>query len=261
MAFFDDIGRKFGEMTDTSRLNSTINEEERKINANYTQIGKLYVSLHRDNPDPELAVFVQAIAQSEQIIQNSRFQIQKIKGVRTCTNCGGEVSVSSAFCALCGNPMPVENESLKGSFTVCAGCGKVLEEGMRFCINCGRPVSPRTAAPAAPAYTPVPTPQPTPAPVNESAPVSAEPAAPVYAMPAEPVAEAAAAEMPAAEVPESAPETVTPEDEAVTETPAVSEAAPAPEVDAGMAPQRFCPSCGAQIEDGDVFCMNCGARI
>ena len=315
MALFDDIGRKFGEMTDTSRLNSTINDEERKINANYAQIGKLYSSLHRNDPEPEFVVFIQSIAQSEQTIQNCRLQIQRIRGVRTCSNCGGEVSVSSAFCTLCGNPMPHVNEALKGNFTVCAGCGNVVEEGMRFCINCGRPVPPRPAAPAAPAapvYTPpVPPQQPTVAPVVNypnpaapayaapaapaytapAAPTYAEPAAPAYAEPAAPVyAEPApvnaapeapayaepevaavahgAPEMPEPVVSDPAPsaeeaayQTYTPAAAPAAESPVVMDVEPAPNVDADMAPQRFCPACGAQIETGDLFCMNCGERI
>lgn len=320
MALFDDIGRKFGEMTDTSRLNSTINDEERKINANYAQIGKLYSSLHRNDPEPEFVVFIQSIAQSEQTIQNCRLQIQRIRGVRTCSNCGGEVSVSSAFCTLCGNPMPHVNEALKGNFTVCAGCGNVVEEGMRFCINCGRPVPPRPAAPAAPVYTPpVPPQQPMVAPVvnypnpaapayaapaaptyaEPAAPAYAEPAAPAYAAPAAPAYTAPAApayaepapvdaapeapayaepevaavahdapEMPEPVVSDPAPsaeeaayQTYTPAAAPAAESPVVMDVEPAPNVDADMAPQRFCPACGAQIETGDLFCMNCGERI
>ena len=71
MAFFDNIGRKVseagqkviqktGEMSDTSRLNAQISDEEKKINAAYLQIGKLYTNLHRGDPEPVLQALVQS---------------------------------------------------------------------------------------------------------------------------------------------------------------------------------------------------------
>ena len=273
MALFDDIGRKItqagqkvvqktGEMSDTSRLNVTINEEEKKIQNNYLQIGKLYTSVHRNDPEPQFASLVQSILQSEQMIQSCRAQIQKIKGVRTCSKCGAEVSAGSAFCMLCGNPMPVENEALKGKFTVCAGCGTVVSEGMRFCTNCGRPVAPRPAAPADPAFDPAPDPRPE---------TPAAPAVPVYdpvpvPPPAPPVPDSFAAPedstfaAPAPEF-ETAPEPPAEEvSAAAEEAPAAVEQAPA-EPAAEEAEPRFCPNCGARLEDGDAFCMNCGTKV
>ena len=115
MAFFDNIGRKVseagqkmiqktGEMSDTSRLNAQINDEEKKINAAYLQIGKLYASLHRDAPEPEFASLVQSVGDSEETIRACREQIQRIKGVRSCPKCGAENA--SNFCGTCGEKKP-----------------------------------------------------------------------------------------------------------------------------------------------------------
>ena len=57
MAFFDDLGKraskttaramaKAQEISEISKINTSISEEEKKVNAAYYQIGKLYVSLH-----------------------------------------------------------------------------------------------------------------------------------------------------------------------------------------------------------------------
>ena len=265
MALFDDIGRKLtqagqkmvqktGEMSDTSRLNVTINEEEKKIQNNYLQIGKLYASVHRNDPEPQFASLVQSIKQSEQMIQSCRSQIQKIKGIRTCSKCGAEVSAGSAFCMLCGNPMPVENETLKGKFTVCAGCGTVVSEGMRFCTNCGRPVAPRPeapAAPAAPAFDPTPVPPPAPS-VPDA---FAEPETAAFEAPA-PEFEATT-EPPVMEAPPAAEEAPA----AVEEAPAEVEEAPAAPAAEETEQPRFCANCGARLEDGDAFCMNCGTKV
>lgn len=60
MAFFDKLSKtvtevsqktiaKAKELADTSRLNSMISEEEKVIANQYFQIGKLYVSVHKDD--------------------------------------------------------------------------------------------------------------------------------------------------------------------------------------------------------------------
>ena len=269
MAFFDNLGRKMseagqkviqktGEMSDTSRLNAQISDEEKKINAAYLQIGKLYASVHRNDPEPDFAALVESVGQSEQTIRACREQIQKIRGVRSCPNCGAEVSVGSAFCATCGSPMPAEKPSVSGDVLVCASCGTVLEAGMRFCTNCGRPVSKPAApvAPPAPAAAPIVPPEP-----YEPAVPAAEPEIP-HEAPAEeipagfstpdfldepPVMNASAVESPAVEeAPASEPDLEQP----MTEADALVEQA-----------QSVCPICGAPVEPGDAFCMGCGTKL
>ena len=279
MAFFDNIGRKVseagqkmiqktGEMSDTSRLNAQINDEEKKINAAYLQIGKLYASLHRDAPEPEFASLVQSVGDSEETIRACREQIQRIKGVRSCPKCGAEVSASSAFCALCGAPMPAEKPAVSGDVLVCASCGTILEQGMRFCTNCGRPVAKTAPAPVVP---PVPAESAPPAPdpiVPPVAPEASEPEMPMgFSAPeafGEPAAFAPAPAGEAAEAVDPAPAQELPAEETPTEAePAAVEAAEeVPDDSAPAAPvQMTCPGCGAPIEPDDAFCMNCGTKL
>ena len=66
MAFFDKLSKtvtevsqktiaKAKELADTSRLNSMISEEEKVIANQYFQIGKLYVSVHKDDFEDDFA--------------------------------------------------------------------------------------------------------------------------------------------------------------------------------------------------------------
>ena len=88
MAFLDDLNRKLNQagqkargFSDSSRINSQINEEERKINGYYTQLGKLYVTLHTKDYAPEFEGIMSAIAESEARLKDMRTQLQMIKGV------------------------------------------------------------------------------------------------------------------------------------------------------------------------------------
>lgn len=152
MAFFDELGKKVSEagqktlqktkeISDTTRINSMISDEEKTINNNYYQIGKLYVSLHGNDYEDEFSGMISAIAESEKKIREYRNQVQEIKGVRRCANCGAEVPRGSAFCSSCGEPMPKVETMIPVDMVKCEGCGALVKKDMRFCTSCGKPMS------------------------------------------------------------------------------------------------------------------------
>ena len=116
MAFFDDLGKKISnasqsavqktkEMAEVAKLNGQISDEEKKINNYYFQIGKLYMQLFRNDFGAEFAELVTAVKQSEEKIRNCQKQIQDVKGVIRCTKCGSELPNNAAFCNACGAPV------------------------------------------------------------------------------------------------------------------------------------------------------------
>lgn len=120
--FFDDLGRKISqagqsavqktkEMTDIVKLNSSIAEEEKKIRNSYVEIGKLYVSLHGENHEPDFDKLIADIQEAEEKISDYRYQIGNIKGIVKCKKCGADVPANSAYCNSCGAPMPVSETS------------------------------------------------------------------------------------------------------------------------------------------------------
>ena len=98
MAFFEDLGKKLSGVgqsavqktqnaTDSIRLNNQINEEKRKINAAYLNIGKRYVELHGSKMEPEFAAWIQEIEGCQQRINECRVQVRRNKGLTVCTKC------------------------------------------------------------------------------------------------------------------------------------------------------------------------------
>ncbi|MCM1187825.1 MAG: zinc ribbon domain-containing protein [bacterium] len=119
MAFFDDLGKKLSlagqsavqktkEVADLAKWNSYIYDEEKKINNNYLEIGKLYVSLHADGHETEYDGMIAAIRESEEKIREYRQQITDIKGTVACPKCGAQVAVNAVFCSSCGASMTEE---------------------------------------------------------------------------------------------------------------------------------------------------------
>lgn len=152
MAFFNNLGKKASETTakavqkaqelsEISRINVMISEEERKVNAAYSQIGKLYVSIHSADCEDPFANLVTAVLEGERKIEEQKRQIQIIKGVQRCEKCGAEVAKGVAFCSSCGAPLPQTDRITAESNLKCENCGAVMKKGMHFCTSCGSPMA------------------------------------------------------------------------------------------------------------------------
>lgn len=149
MAFFDKISekgqnakKKTKDFVEVQKINSMISDEERNINNNYLQIGKLYVSMHSGDCDEEFKGMIESVRESEKKIADFKEQIQTIKGIVRCEKCGAEVSIQSAFCSSCGAPMPkrVPEKKLDENMVICPGCGNTVKKRLRFCTRCGHPM-------------------------------------------------------------------------------------------------------------------------
>lgn len=150
MAFFDDLGRKISQagqtavqktkdVADVSRINSAISEEEKRINNNYYQIGKLYVAMHASDCEPDFAGMISVIKESEIKIHDYKQQIQDIKGVVMCEKCGAEIPNNVLFCSTCGSPVSKqENVIINTDLVRCTACGKMVSKNIRFCTGCGK---------------------------------------------------------------------------------------------------------------------------
>ena len=105
MAFFDELGKKISQTSqgvvqktkDTAeviKLNGMISDEEKRINNLYTQIEDL------------------------------KQQIQHIKGVKVCNNCGAEIPENSMFCIGCGAKIVMQSEVNTNNFIRCVKCNR-----------------------------------------------------------------------------------------------------------------------------------------
>lgn len=151
MAFWDNLSQKASEttvkavqrakeMSDIAKLNSMISEEEAKINNTYFQVGKLYVAMHPHDHEDEFVGMITSLVEAEEKIKNYRQQIQDIKGVVRCSQCGAEVQSGVAFCSSCGAPMPKVQSINTDDLVRCEGCGVMVKKGVRFCTSCGKPM-------------------------------------------------------------------------------------------------------------------------
>ena len=90
MAFFDKIGKKIGDATESAvdkakdlaevtKLNSAVSSEEKQIKQYYLEIGKIFFELDKENPDSPAAELCSKILVSQQRIEELKQRIQDIK--------------------------------------------------------------------------------------------------------------------------------------------------------------------------------------
>lgn len=206
MAFWDKFEKKATDATanvvskvkgvsDITRLNSMVIEEENRIREIYFKIGQTYVALHGRDNEAGFADLLNALKASQLKIEQYKQEIMDIRGVQKCEKCGAEVAAGAAFCMTCGAQIPkIQPKSPVNSGRVCKKCGANVALNARFCTSCGTPYVEETSVNL--------TPQP---PVNS--------------------------------VPDVKPQS------------SVNGA------------KKVCANCGAELQDGVAFCIQCGMPV
>lgn len=119
MAFFEQLGKKLSDagqsvvqqtknFTETTRLNSSVSEAEKKIESLYVTLGKAYYDSHRDDSSAEGSEIIAEITAAFAQIEELKEQINQIKTANKCPSCGAEISAGSAFCKNCGAKLNAE---------------------------------------------------------------------------------------------------------------------------------------------------------
>ena len=90
MGFFDDLGKKLSdasqdvmhkgkEMADTTKFNSQIHDEEKKITAVYSKIGKKYFEVFENAPSEEFKAFIEEIHAAQAKIAEIQEKLNALK--------------------------------------------------------------------------------------------------------------------------------------------------------------------------------------
>lgn len=244
MAFWDNFEKKATDATanvvskvkgvsDITRLNSMVSEEENRIREIYFKIGQTYVALHGRDNEAGFADLLNELKASQLKIEQCKQEIMDIRGVQKCERCGAEVAAGAAFCMTCGaqilkiQPKPAVNSGRR-----CKKCGATVAPNARFCTSCGTPYV--EEAPVNP------TPQPQ---MNQPVPEIRQPQANQNTVPF------GTSQPPVNPVPEVTPQPPINSNPVVKEQPQVN------------VTKKVCTNCGAELQDGVAFCIQCGMPV
>lgn len=123
-------------LSEMTKRNSLISDEEQRIVIFYQQLGKRYYEIHVYDYEETFAEIIASITTSKQRIQQYSQEILDLKGVSRCGECGTEIPPGAAFCSVCGTKTSVDTCSGRK----CRKCGEAADEGMHFCSFCGNPL-------------------------------------------------------------------------------------------------------------------------
>lgn len=172
MEFFEKLGKKLSSMSqsagkkisnmgqaaakqtknisDIARLSTANTECAKKIGQLYQAIGEAYYKNHKDDENAEMADQIAQINALVAEIKKARDEIDRIKGIVKCTNCGKELSAEDSFCTACGTKLekpevPVEEAAAKenaeeASPAVCPNCNAFVGD-RDTCGVCGTKLS------------------------------------------------------------------------------------------------------------------------
>lgn len=131
-----DAMKKAKDFAEVTKLNGLISDEERIMNGLYMQIGIKYFEIYSGTMDDNFIQLCSCIKECQKKISSYEKEVQKIKNIRLCPECGQECNITNAFCSVCGTKLAEVEES----FIYCHSCGSELTKEDAFCTKCGQKV-------------------------------------------------------------------------------------------------------------------------
>lgn len=113
MAFFDELGKKLTQVGEAAAEKTKDVAEFTKIKAKsldvsgkldkaYIALAKRYLEIHPAGDEEAMKLVVDAVYALEDQLKELEKQLQSLKGVVKCTECGAECPADAAFCSVCG---------------------------------------------------------------------------------------------------------------------------------------------------------------
>ncbi len=96
------VARKTKDLTEEARLNGMIAEKKKQIDRLYRVIGQTYYERYKDSGDALAADSIREINTLTREIGECRRNIDALRGIATCPNCGAFVPEDALFCHRCG---------------------------------------------------------------------------------------------------------------------------------------------------------------
>lgn len=106
-----DIAKKAKDIVDVNTVKSNITEQKKVIRKAYASIGEQYYKEHVDAGQHEYEVEFEIIGEANARLKELYVELNSLKKVRVCPDCGTDVSVESVYCNRCGTKLPETPES------------------------------------------------------------------------------------------------------------------------------------------------------
>lgn len=96
-----DVSQKVTDLTEITKLKMEIRSKEDSVRRQFTEIGKQYYELHKDDAEP-LFEEISLINENLRKIEELRGEVAGRKGKKICPSCGAPNDGEALFCNRCG---------------------------------------------------------------------------------------------------------------------------------------------------------------
>ena len=97
-----DVSQKVTDLTEITKLRMDIRNKEDFVRRQYSEIGKQYYEMHKDDAQP-LFEEITLITETLQKIEELRSGIAERKGKKLCPVCSAPNDADALYCTKCGN--------------------------------------------------------------------------------------------------------------------------------------------------------------
>ena len=157
-----DVAKKAKDIAEAVSLGGQVGTQEDVIDRLYMDMGRLLYQNKEDWMNLDLRDKMEQLDAAHKELDRLKAEIRRLKGIKVCENCGGEISQDACFCPNCGTQVPVEevvaedvkeccdecdeeeaaeaaadNAEAEPEVKACPGCGKEVESGYAYCPGCG----------------------------------------------------------------------------------------------------------------------------
>ena len=100
------VSRRTQEAADAVKLNGQIASLQEQIEDRFSQVGKAYYAVHTGTGNEAADKLCAEIEKLQTEQKDIREQLDNLRNVKRCPNCGESQATSATFCAGCGTKMP-----------------------------------------------------------------------------------------------------------------------------------------------------------
>ena len=117
------VGDKTKQVAEVAKLSYKVNEELRKAEELYAELGKAVYETEKDNTESVFYAKISEITDKLAKADTLKAELNALRGVVICEKCGAEVPLENDFCGKCGakvekpEPAPVEEEKFDYDFS------------------------------------------------------------------------------------------------------------------------------------------------
>jgi len=142
------VNQKKNDFVETNKLNSDIRAAQNQRDEDIKKLGQLVYNFKKNpgSAEPDYDSIIADMDSLDKKIEELKSQINALKNVQACPNCGSMVESGNAFCPNCGSKMPVPAAPKMEAKKTCPNCGNENGPDDKFCQNCGTKLDVANAA-------------------------------------------------------------------------------------------------------------------